>query len=215
MSTRKRRAEEHRRRKQRNLLYIAVAAVLGIAAVLAVVLSRPGDSTTAATPQVRPIVTTGSPLPSFAAATSDAAVGMTIPTVTGSSFDGSPVSISNDGKAKVLLFVAHWCPHCRKEVPLLANVLRETPLPQNVEMITISTGVNANAPNYPPSQWLAGVEWPTPVLADDDANQAASAYGLTAYPYFVFVDAQNHVVARGSGEMSLADFEAHVAALQT
>ena len=213
MSTRKRRVVEHRRRTQRNLLYVAVATVLGIAAVLAVVLSRPGTSTTAATPQVRPVSTTGNPLPRFDTATSDAAVGMTIPTVTGTSFDGSPVSISNDGKAKVVLFVAHWCPHCRREVPLLASALRQTPLPPNVEMITISTGVNANAPNYPPSEWLAGVKWPTPVLADDGESSAASAYGLTGFPYFVFVDAHNQVVARSSGEMPLADFNQHVAAV--
>ena len=138
---------------------------------------------------------------------------MSIPTVSGTSLNGQPVNITNDGKAKVVLFVAHWCPHCRREVPLLANDLRATPLPTSVEMITVSTGVNAGTPNYPPSKWLAGVNWPTPVIADDGQSSAATAYGLTAYPYFVFVDAQNHVVGRSSGEMSLADFRSHVATI--
>jgi thiol-disulfide isomerase/thioredoxin len=150
-----------------------------------------------------------------AAAAPSERVGKTIPTVTGTSFDGTPVSITNDGKPKVLLFVAHWCPHCQREVPLLATDLRRTPLSSNVEMITISTGVNPSAPNYPPSKWLAGVNWPTPVIADDGQNSAATAYGLTGYPYLVFVDAHNHVQFRSSGEMTLAEFHQHVAALQS
>jgi thiol-disulfide isomerase/thioredoxin len=111
------------------------------------------------------------------------------------------------------LFVAHWCPHCQREVPLLASNLNTTPLPSGVEMITISTGVNAAAPNYPPSQWLKGVQWPTPVIADDAQSSAAQAFGLSAYPYFVFVDANNKVVARASGEMTMPDFRTAVGRL--
>ncbi len=62
MSSRKRVAELRHRRNQRNLIYIAVTAVLVVAGVLAVALSRPSSST-AATPQVRPVTTTGSALP--------------------------------------------------------------------------------------------------------------------------------------------------------
>ena len=32
------------------------------------------------------------------------------------SFDGTPVEIAPDGKAKLVVFLAHWCPHCRAEV---------------------------------------------------------------------------------------------------
>jgi len=213
MSTRKRLNENHRRRKHRNVVYAAIAAVLAIAAVAAVALSRPNRASSD-TKQVRPVTTTGNPLPTFEAAKSDPAIGMTIPTVSGTSFDGKPVGITNDGKAKVVMFVAHWCPHCRKEVPLLANDLRQSPLPATVEMITVSTGVNSSAPNYPPSKWLAAVDWPTRVIVDDSRNSAATAYGLTAYPYFVFVDANGQVQYRSSGEMSLAEFRQHVAAIQ-
>jgi thiol-disulfide isomerase/thioredoxin len=214
MSTRKRLAEQKRRRTQRNLLYAAVAVVLTVAAVLAVVLSRPDSSASTSTAQVHPVSISGNPLPTFQTAVSDPAVGMTIPTVSGTSFDGRPVRITNDGKAKVVMFVAHWCPHCRREVPLLAADLAKTPLPSDVEMITISTSVNVSAPNYPPSKWLAEANWPTPVIADDERSSAATAYGLTAYPYLVFVDANGHVVYRASGEMSIADFRNHVAAIQ-
>ena len=214
MSTRNRRAEQHRRATPRNVIYVVIATVLVGAAVLAVALSRP-QRTTSAMPEVRPVTTTGSALPTFASATADPAIGSTIPTVTGATFDGKPVRIAPDGKAKIVLFVAHWCPHCRREVPLLTTELRRTPLPENVEMITISTGVNADAPNYPPSKWLADVHWPTPVLADDSGSDAAAAYGLSGYPYFVFVGADNRVQYRSSGEMSVADFRTHVAEIRT
>lgn len=216
MSTRKRAAEQGRR-TQRNLLFAGIAAVLIVAAVVAVVVSRPdgSSSTTTTMAQVHPVTIAGNALPTFATPTSDPAVGMTIPEVSGTSFDGTPVRITNDGKAKVVMFVAHWCPHCQREVPLLAGDLAQTPLPADVEMITVSTSVNTSAPNYPPSKWLAEENWPTPVIADDAQNGAATAYGLTGFPYLVFVDAQGRVVYRSSGEMSVADFRAHVAALQS
>jgi hypothetical protein len=45
-------------------------------------------------------------------------------------------------------------------------------------------------------------------------GSAASAYGLIGYPYMVFVDAQNHVQFRSSGEMPITEFNQHVAALR-
>jgi cytochrome c biogenesis protein CcmG/thiol:disulfide interchange protein DsbE len=216
MSTRTRIiAKQRKREQQRKLLYGIVACVVILAAILAVVVQRNDGSSAGNTSQTQPVTITGAALPAYDANGRDPAVGTTIPTLAGTSLvDGTPVRVANDGKPKVLLFVAHWCPHCQREVPLLAGDLHKTPLPAGVEMITISTGVDPAAPNYPPSQWLAGVQWPTPVIADDANSSAAQAFGLSAYPYFVFVDANNKVVARSSGEMPLTEFRSHVAALQ-
>ena len=106
------------------------------------------------------------------------------------------MTVSNDGKPKVILFGAHWCPHCQREIPLLASALHRDALPANVEMTLVSTGVKSSAPNYPPSKWLSGVQWPTPVIADNAGSSAAKAFGLSAYPYFVFVDGHDKLVAR-------------------
>jgi len=38
----------------------------------------------------------------------DPAVGMPLPELIGQSFDGTPVSITNDGRPKVIFFLAHW-----------------------------------------------------------------------------------------------------------
>lgn len=51
---------------------------------------------------------TGGALPPFSQDTTDAAVGMIMPEVSGESFDGTPVSITNDGRPKVVLLLTHW-----------------------------------------------------------------------------------------------------------
>lgn len=209
MSSRKRAVVRARKQqKSRNLILGGILAVVVVAMVAAIALNRGGNSASATTgPQTRDVTVSGASLPTYNQnAATDAAVGQTSPTVTGQNFDGQPVAITNDGKPKVLMFAAHWCPHCQREVPLLAPTLRSDPLPSNVEMTLVSTSVDSNAPNYPPSKWLSGVQWPTPVIADNADNATAKAFGLSAYPYFVFVDAHNKVVARTSGEIPVAQF---------
>lgn len=56
----------------------------------------------------RPVTINGAALPLLPDAGGDPAVGLPMPEVVGSSFDGSPVEIVNDGRPKVLLILAHW-----------------------------------------------------------------------------------------------------------
>lgn len=214
MSSRSRAIEEQQRhRQQRAVLWVAVALVVVIAAVAAVVANGGAGGSSSKRNETAPVKVQGAPLPAYDSSAPDTAIGLTIPAVTGTNFDGTPVAITNDGKAKVLMFVAHWCPHCQREVPLLAPDLRAHPLPSGVEMVTVSTSVNASAPNYPPSKWLAGVQWPEPVLRDDANGTAANAFGLQSFPYFVFVDAHSRVVSRTSGEIPLSTFHEAVNAI--
>jgi cytochrome c biogenesis protein CcmG, thiol:disulfide interchange protein DsbE len=190
-----------------------VAIALGLILLLglvAVVLTRGdgpagGSSAGTAAPgveQTRPVQVTGQPLPPFDdGAASDPALGATAPEVRGASFDGRPVAITHDGTPRVILFVAHWCPHCRREVPVVKQWLAGGGLPAGVELVTVSTSVSPDRPNYPPSTWLAKAGWTAPVLADDDRSTTADAFGLTAFPYFVLVDGHGKVVARSSGEL--------------
>jgi hypothetical protein len=87
-------------------------------------------------------------------------------------------------------------------------------MPDDVELLTVSTSVKPGADNYPPEKWLESEGWSAPVLADDDASSVAQAYGLTSFPYFVVVDADGKVVARASGELSTDQFDAAVKAAQ-
>lgn len=201
------------------LIPAIVGAVLVAAAILAIVLSgagsgapnpsgssaaAPSDASTVA-PSTEPDasaaaggapVVEGTPLPPYTGPENDPAIGMTIPTVT------SPTaSITLDGTAKMLLFVAHWCPHCQAEVPVVQAWLDAGGLPDDVELISISTGIAPDRPNYPPEEWLAREGWTPPVITDSTGSVAA-AYGLSAYPFWVFVNADGTVVGRLSGELT-------------
>ena len=155
------------------------------------------------------------PLPLFEDPENDQAVGMTIPTVTGTDLDGKPMTISADGKAKVILFVAHWCPHCQREVPTIVKHLKDTPLPADVELLAVSTAVDPSAPNYPPVKWLKREGWTAPTMADTADKLVASYYGLSGFPFFVVADAEGKVVFRTSGEISMDQFDALVKAAET
>ena len=134
-------------------------------------------------------------------------MGATIPTVTGTSFDGDEITIAPDGTAKVVLFVAHWCPHCQREVPMLKAHLDDVPMPDDVQLITVSTSVEPSADNYPPQSWLEGEGWDGETLADSTEAGAAAAFGIGGFPYFVVTDASGQVVARTSGEITMDQFD--------
>jgi thiol-disulfide isomerase/thioredoxin len=148
---------------------------------------------------------TGQLLP---AAGEDSAVGLAAPKLVGQSFDESEVVIDpSDGKPKLVVFVAHWCPHCQQEVPLIQEWIDSGDVPEGLEIYTVSTGVDSSRPNYPPSNWLASEGWAPQVMLDDEAQSAAKSWGLTGFPYFVMVDGEGDVWQRGSGEIPIADIQ--------
>ena len=60
--------------------------------------------------QTRPVTGSGSPPPVLLEGGQDSAVINTIMMLelSGASFDGTPISIANDGRPKVILFLTHW-----------------------------------------------------------------------------------------------------------
>ena len=145
---------------------------------------------------------TGEPLPKFEQTRDDPAVGAAAPILDGSNFAGDPVTIpAADGKAKAIFFVAHWCPHCRDEIPRLSEWLKTHGLPAGVDIALVSTRVDESPVNFPPSAWLAreGVG-NLPVIADDGDSTAYYAYGAGGLPYIVYLDKDNKVALRTEGE---------------
>jgi thiol-disulfide isomerase/thioredoxin len=194
-----------RQRRNRLALWGGLAAVVVIAIVVAVVASGGGDDGTsdATSFETRPVTVDGAPLPEYDSAKStDPGIGETIPTLEGVSvLDGKPVTVQPTGNPQLVLFLAHWCPHCQAEVPELVD-LAEQGVFDGVDVTAVATGTNPEAPNYPPSAWLQDEKWPFPVLADSPQFTAATAYGLSAYPYFVLVNPDGTVAARATGEVS-------------
>ncbi|MFA5890013.1 MAG: TlpA disulfide reductase family protein [Actinomycetota bacterium] len=176
-------------------ILVSVLVALGIAAT---VMSRGGSSGNPAA-SAKVTVTGGglSKAPEQGAA--DPAIGAQIPEVAGRSFDGKDVVIRRDGRPKAILFVTHWCHVCRQEVPAVQAWLDEHPVPEGTDIISVATSTDPSGENYPPDKWLEREGWQLPVMVDDKNNSAAGAYGLQAFPLWVFSDADGKVVMRVSG----------------
>ena len=193
---------------------IALVAVIAVAVVASSGGSDDGKRAQPAKFETAPKLTAaGTSLPNFEAGGRDTAFGMTAPTIDSVDFAGKPAQAGGaTGSPYALVFLAHWCPHCQAEVPRLVDLAQGGKI-EGVDVIGIPTGTTDEAPNYPPSEWLAREDWPFPVVLDTANRKAAAAYGLTGYPYFVFVDAQGKVVGRTSGEVAPEDLEAIFSAL--
>lgn len=207
-----------------------VAVVAVAALVIAVIVSTRSDPSTVGvaaagfdlSPDAPPdlirgtVKVNGTPLAEMpqavgSAEPDDPAVGQAVPEVVGQRFDGKEITIPASGTPKVVMFVAHWCPHCQKEVPVITAHLGGT-LPAGVDLYAVSTGMAEDKPNFPPGDWLRRESWPVPTLVDDGNSSAARAYGLSGYPFFVAVDTSGKVVKRASGELTTDQFDALAAA---
>jgi thiol-disulfide isomerase/thioredoxin len=182
-------------------ILIAVVAVLLLGVVIYNAVSK--DDTTEVV-QNRPVTVEGEALPEFEQGPAqDPAIGTPAPGLSGQGFDGEKITIGGaTDRPTLVVFVAHWCPHCQREVPLLVQWRADGTIPSDIDVVAVSTAVNPAYPNYPPSEWLDSVGWKDPVMADDADMSAAEAYGLSAYPYFVALDKDGNVVARNTGELT-------------
>jgi thiol-disulfide isomerase/thioredoxin len=202
------------------VLLAAIAAVVVIT-VIGIVIATSGDDDANGTDGngstatsrddaiFGPVTVEGTTLPTFGAAATDTAVGTAAPTLSGQAPQGDPVTVGGAGQPTLIVFLAHWCPHCQAELPVLVD-LAESGAFDQIRTVAVLTGTNADAPNYPPVPWLDREGWTGDVLLDDESYTAASAYGLANYPFLVVLDAEGNVVARTSGEVPADDVRALV-----
>ena len=190
-----------------------IAIVIGGAAIVAISSSgSKSDTATGAVSEFSDITVTGDALPAFDSVSTaiDTAIGMPAPVISGKGFTGTSITTEGTGTPMLVVFLAHWCPHCQREVPLLVQWEKDGKTPTGIDVIAVATGTDPANPNYPPSEWLAREEFPAlwPVIADSADKKAANAFGLSGYPYFVLVDAQGKVFTRLSGEIPMDELTA-------
>ena len=146
----------------------------------------------------------GQPLDPLGSTGADLSIGAMAPSLNGFAFDGSPVSVNpGDGTPYMLVFLAHWCPHCNAEVPRLVEWNAQGMVPEGLRVIGVSTAVASDRPNYPPSAWIVDKGWPFEVMADSAEMEAASAYGVDGFPFFAIIGGDGKVKARASGEQEI------------
>lgn len=210
-------AKSPKKASQENRTTIILGVVFGVVAlalVLAVVFSGSDSDSESpdATQEFGPVTVSGTPLPQVAQtpagdATLDDAFGMPIPEISGEDFSGQEVEIKRDGQPKAILFVSHNCPHCQDEIPEVQSWLDETGGVDGVSIVSVSTSAAEIGGNWPPSEWLAGEGWTSPVIADDEELSAFFAYGGSVIPYWVFVDADGNVTRRYPGRLDVSLLE--------
>ena len=176
----------------------AVILVLGLAIAIAVTLSS--EPVAAGLPEGETTVT-GDLLPEFAGENDDnIALGLAAPIFSAPNENSEIVSLEKNGNAKALLFLAHWCGYCQKEVPVVQGFIDSAGVPPGVDVIAIATSIDRGRENYPPQKWLADEGWSETQIYDLD-REIGNAYGLSAFPYWVFLDKDLNVVARRTGNL--------------
>ena len=194
----------------------AIAVVIVLVAVVAIAAVAGGDESKTSTggekvEEVRAVdIVSGSSLVSYDdGATSDGAIGQVAPHISGATLQGDFVStLPEGGNYKMIVFLAHWCPHCQREVPRLVKWAAAGEVPDNLDVMAVSTAVDQSRGNYPPSEWLIDEGWKYPIMADDAVGTAATTFGLSSFPYFVLLSPENEVLARHSGEIEIEDLKA-------
>lgn len=217
--------------KSRNttLLWVGIVAVVVIVGVIAVLAGRSSGGSSgggSASPSGGTVVPNGkldfgavnvqgTALPAKPDTGADPAIGQTVPTISGTQFDGKQLDIKPDGTPKIIMVVAHWCPHCQKEVPLVQSWLDADGMPADVDLVTVATSNSSAKPNFPAADWLRREKWSVPTIVDDKDNQAGTALGVSGFPYFLVTNGQGKVVYRTSGEKTKAEWEAMLEAART
>jgi len=179
------------------LIALAVVAVVGFT------LASEDQTATEEEAFLFPDVTvSGSILPPYSGTVEDPGVGLTIPEISSTDLSGLPASIERDGIPKMILFLAHWCPACQREVPAVQAWIDANGVPAGVDFVSVATSIDEIRPNYPPDAWLRREGWTQRVVVDSATSRIANAYGLNAFPYYVLVDGSGTVVRRISGGVS-------------
>ena len=176
----------------------AVVLVLGLAIAIGVTLSS--EPVAAGLPEGE-INVVGDSLPQYAGENDDnIALGLSAPTFSAPDQNSEIFNLEKNGNSKALLFLAHWCPHCQREVPVVQSFIDSNGVPPGIDVIAVATSIDRGRDNYPPQEWLEREGWSEIQIYDLD-REIGEAYGLNAFPYWVFLDKDLNVIARRTGNL--------------
>ena len=202
----------------RTILYV-VLVVVGIAGPVALDTSGGSSETSTDTVVTVPggvqpaeyqkVSATGGLLAPLPESGADTETGKSVAVLKGYDLQGRPISIdpAGEGKATLVVFLAHWCQFCNREIPVLNKWRESGEVPTGLRVVGITTGSKADQANWPPSKWLTAMKWPFEVMADSEAQEAARAYGVGGYPFMAFVGANGKITARTSGEVPVEQLQ--------
>lgn len=197
------------RRKRTIVIALAGVALLGFAVIIAIASSGESGSAVGLDDLAGSPSVVGDPLPSAPSdPATDPAVGQAVPVTTGAGFDGVPTVVGEPGTPQMMMFVASWCPACEQELPQVVDWLAAGGLPDGVEFTTVITGLDPARPNWSPDAWLDEEGYTGRVIVDDAAGTIANAYGMSATPFWVALDAEGAVAVRVAGLLETTQLDA-------
>lgn len=134
------------------------------------------------------------------------------PVLAGPTLDGGQASLSDsEGEPVLVVFWAHWCPHCRAEMPVLQRLYEDG----KIDMLTVTTAIEPGtgpAGYRTPEEFVESVGLTAPALADPTGEHAES-WRVEAFPTLYFVDSEGQVAEIMSGEVPAEDVLAAFARL--
>ena len=118
---------------------------------------------------------------------------------------GSVTLAQTRGKPTLLVFWAHWCPHCQKELPLIERLARA-----GESVISVSTSPREQDA---PAKLMRddGITFPTG--QDTKDNGLLQAYGVQGFPTMFILDSKGIVRERLEGEAPVDQLKSKLDAL--
>ncbi len=200
-STKKGRSTTTSSGSNRLVLILVGVAVLAFVGVVAVLSAGEVSDVPSLDDVAGPVIVEGTPISvPYPDGGADPAVGLPSPVITALDYEGREVVIGAPGQAQVLVFLAHWCPVCDQELPTLRDVVSAGGVPDGVDLVFVTTGLDPGRPNWPPTRWLANAGLSSVTTVRDDlGDPLMRAFGLRAYPAWAVIDAEGTLVARRQG----------------
>ena len=189
----------------KSLIFWILGGVVGLGLIVWLAIAIAGEGSVDETVAFGEVTVEGDALPFFESGAADPAVGLPAPTLTGEDLDGEEVTIGPDGNAKIVVMLAHWCPHCQAEVPVIQDWVESGGLPEGVDLYgaTVLTNRVRDGDTWPPQEWLAEEGWSSPTIKDDQSQSIVAAYGMTSTPTYVVLGPDNENLGRLAGEIGV------------
>lgn len=122
---------------------------------------------------------------------------------------GAPVALDDfRGRPTLVVFWAHWCPFCQRELPTVQEIWADAGERFNVVTASVEIGRQAATVDYAdPATFVRTTGMTMPSVADT-SGRLQSAWKVTSFPTMFVLDADGNVVDAFEGARPRAEITA-------